>query len=435
MGCPKILVVGGGAGGLELATRLGRSLGKSKKAEIHLIDSSNTHLWKPLLHEIAAGSLDTGTHALSYRAQAHNHHFQFHLGRMQQLDQANKRITLEPLLDEEGRTILGQRSLEYDYLVLAVGSQTNDFNTLGARDYCYFLDSTDQAERFHQHLLNRFLHANSQQAPESGPRLTIGIVGGGATGVELAAELYQASEQLAAFGLTNLSPESIKVVLIEASDRILPHLPERISTSAKDELSRLGVEVKTHTRIAEVLSAGFLTAEEEFIRCDMMVWAAGVKAPKFLSEIGLPTNRIQQVEVDQSLRVQGQERIFALGDCAACPQPDGRFVPPRAQAAHQQASTLFKSLKRLINNAEEQPLPFVYHDHGSLVSLSRYSALGNLMGNLSSGSMTVEGKLARLMYISLYRMHLRALHGFWRTLLITLSERMHRSVKPRLKLH
>src|SRR5690606_23274616 len=152
-----ILIVGGGAGGIELATRLGRTLGKRGQARITLVDANLTHIWKPLLHEVAAGSLNSSEDELNYVAQAKWNHFKFQPGRMCGLDRARKAVLLAAKHDENGVELVPQREIAYDTLVLAVGSKTNDFGTLGAAEHCLFLDSRDQAERFHNLLLNQYL--------------------------------------------------------------------------------------------------------------------------------------------------------------------------------------------------------------------------------------------------------------------------------------
>jgi NADH dehydrogenase len=180
----RILIVGGGAGGLELATRLGKTQGKRGAAHITLVDANLTHIWKPLLHEVAAGSLNAHDDELNYVAQAKWNHFQFQLGRMSGLDRTAKQIQLSATLDEAGHELVPERSLNYDTLVIAVGSNTNDFGTVGAAQHCLFLDSREQAERFHQQLLNHYLRAHAGSENE---KISVAIVGAGATGVELAA--------------------------------------------------------------------------------------------------------------------------------------------------------------------------------------------------------------------------------------------------------
>ena len=141
----KIVIVGGGAGGLELATQLGKKLGRGKKAKITLVDRNHSHLWKPLLHEVATGSLDEGVDALSYLAHARNHDFQFQLGSVMDINRESKTITLAELRDEKGELLVPERKLPYDTLVMALGSTSNDFNTPGVKDHCIFLDNPHQA--------------------------------------------------------------------------------------------------------------------------------------------------------------------------------------------------------------------------------------------------------------------------------------------------
>ena len=426
----KIVIVGGGAGGLELATKLGRYWGRKKQAEIHLVDASHTHLWKPLLHEVATGALDSGIDELNYQAHGKRHGFQFQLGRMSGLDRASKTIQLAAIIDGQ-EEILPQREVSYDQLIIALGSVTNDFGTKGAADHCFFLDGRPQAERFHQKLLNQFLKANGQDAPEA---LSIAIVGAGATGVELSAELYNTTESLARYGMSQLKTDKLNVNLVEAGSQILPALPKRISNAAKRELEKLGVNVLTETMITEVTENGFITADGQHIDAKLKVWAAGVKAPDFLNNIdGLESSRANQLMVNDYLQTTQDADIFAIGDCSFLRQADGTSVPPRAQAAHQQASHVFKVLKALASN--KTPPKFQYHDKGSLVSLSRYSTVGSLMGNLTQGSMMIEGRIARLVYVSLYRLHQIALHGYFHTVLLSLVGHINKVIRPRLKLH
>lgn len=430
---PRILVVGGGAGGLELVTRLGRSLGKSKKALITLVDANMTHIWKPLLHEVAAGSLDSSGDELNYVAQAKWNHFQFQLGAMSGLDRDQRVIRLDAIKDEHGEELIPPREIAYDYLVLAVGSNTNDFNTQGAAEHCLFLDTREQAERFHRMLLNQYMKAQASSEGQISEKINVAIIGAGATGVELAAELHHAARLLQAYGLNRIRPEDLHINLVEASSRVLPALPERISEPVTDTLKKLGVHLHTGSPVKAVTAEGLLLANGEQIAASLKVWAAGIRAPGFLANLGLETNRINQVVVHTTLQTTDDERIFAFGDCAACPTgEEGKTVPPRAQAAHQQATLLAKNIKRLL---EGKPLQeYVYRDYGSLISLSTFSAVGNLMGNLT-GNVMLEGKLARWFYVSLYRMHQMALYGVPRTLMLMLSDRVGSSTAPRLKLH
>lgn len=432
----EIVIVGGGAGGLELATRLGDKLGRKKRARITLIDASPSHLWKPLLYEVAAGSLDSYAERLEYLAQGHWHHFTFRLGRMDGLDRARQEVSVAPTVDDDGVQIIPRRSFHYDTLIIAVGSVGNDFGVPGVKAHCIMLDTPEQAREFHRNHINACLRANTQTETVAPGQLTVGIVGAGATGVELAAELHDTTRELSAYGMDQIDPDkSLKLLIVEASDRILPGLPPRLSAAAAERLAELGVEMHTNERIVEVRADGMLTADGKLIPASMMVWSAGIKAPDFLKDIdGLETNRINQLMVRPTLQTTRDDNIFAFGDCAACALPDGKgFVPPRAQAAHQQASMLAKSICRRFRG---KPLPeYVYRDYGSLVALGRFTPVGNLMGTLTGGSIMIEGTLARLVYWSLHKMHEIALHGWIKTSLTTYAHFISTPTRARIKLH
>ena len=431
------VIIGGGAGGLELAIKLGRYVSKMNKRgtlpkrSVVLVDQNRTHIWKPLLHEVAAGSLDPDIDGVDYLSLGKKSGFSFHLGKMVALNRDEKTITLEPLKDDDGKVVLPSRELGYGKLIFALGSITNDFGTPGAAEHCIFLDSPKSAQRFHTKLLNEFLKL---QANESMHTLEISIVGAGATGVELSAELYKTKELLQSYGYHHLTANRLKVRIIEAGPRLLPALPERIAQNTSKELQKLGVEIMMSTAVAKADEKGLYTKDGNFIPSNMSVWAAGIKAPAFLQGLGeLETNKINQLVVNLQLQSVSDENIFALGDCAHCIMPDESKVPPRAQSAHQMASHLFNNIK--LADANKALKDYKYVDYGSLVSLSTYSTIGSLMGNLTKGSMFIEGRLARMVYISLYRMHQLVIYGKAKTLLFMLVNRINRKLRPNLKLH
>lgn len=429
-----VVVVGGGAGGLVLATRLGDRLGKRGRARITLVDAALSHVWKPLLHEIAAGTLRAEIDSTDYLAQARAHHFAFALGRMIGLDRKRREIVLDAITEADGTEVVPGRRLAYDTLVLAVGGVLNDFGVPGVSEHALYLDTPAQAERIHQRVFNLLLRGHADATSSPARPLRFAIVGAGATGVEFAAELCQATRQMVKYGLSGIDAQKdIRIVLIEAAPRVLPALPERLQEATERELHGLGIEVRTGEQVAEVVSDAVRTSGGEAIPADLVVWAAGVKGPAFLADLdGLEVNRLNQLVVDQTLRTTRDEHIFALGDCAACPQPGSEGpVPPRAQAAHQEAYRLARSLARRLEG--KTLLPFVYKDYGSLVSLS-HSTIGNLMGNLFK-SITIEGRIARLAYVSLYRKHQLALHGLVWVALTTVSDLVQRRIRPHLKLH
>ena len=433
---PRIVIVGGGAGGLELATRLGNALGRRGRARVTLIDKARAHLWKPLLHEVAAGSMDVGKHELDYLAQSHWHGFRYRVGEVTGLDRARQEVHVGAVFDEDGTQVTAPRAEGYDVLVMAVGGVTNDFGTPGVAAHACMLDTAAEAARFHRRLVNACIRAHAQGEALRPEQLNFAIVGAGATGVELAAELHKTTRELVAYGLDRIDPDKdIRLAVIEAAERILPALPERIALATQQLLLDLHIQVLTQARVAEVVADGVRLADGRKIPAELTVWAAGVRAPAFLKELGgLETNRLDQLVVRPSLQTTRDDRVFAFGDCAAAPWlgTEG-MVPPRAQAAHQQATHLARELRRYL--AGEPVRPFQYRDFGSLISLGRYSTVGSLMGALIGGSVVVQGLFARFMYVSLYKMHEYALHGFTKVALDTLARLITRRTEPHVKLH
>ncbi|MCJ2032687.1 NAD(P)/FAD-dependent oxidoreductase [Methylobacterium sp. J-068] len=432
----RIVVVGGGAAGLQLATKLGEKLGRPGKAHVTLVDRARTHIWKPLLHEVAAGSLDVGHHAVDYLHHAHRHNFRYRIGEMTGLDRAKRVIHLAASHDTEGREVTPVREIGYDTLVMAVGSTTNDFGTPGVKENAIALDTQGQAVRFHQRLVNGMLRAHTQPGPVRPGQLHVTVIGAGATGTELAAELHRTTRHVAATGLDRIDPaKDLKITLVEAAGRILPAVPERLSRDVMVLLDKIGVEVRTGARVTEVRADGVQLADGGFIPSELVVWAAGVKAPPFLHEIGgLETTRNNQLVVTPTLQTTRDPDIFAMGDCAYLVEKGSDTpIPPRAQAAHQQATHLIKIIP---DKMAGRPLkPFKYRDFGSLVSLGEYSTVGNLMGFIKGKNMFIAGLFARMMYRSLYKMHEQALHGTVKTTLDAVARALTRRTESRVKLH
>jgi NADH dehydrogenase len=427
----RIVVVGGGAGGLELVVRLGRKYRRDPATEVVLIDKNPTHIWKPLFHEVATGSLNSSHDEASYRMLAKRNAFKFVLGRVTGIDLGQSAITLASVADVDGNEMMPVRRIAYGSLAVAVGSLSNDFGIPGVREFSRQLDSREQAERFQSNFAARLHRVNAQRDADA--KLSVAIVGGGATGVELAADMHNVVQRLREYGFEDFSPERLVVTVIEATPGLLPRLPDRIGVSVARELERIGVTVRCATRVAEVRKDAVVTSDGEEIPADISVWAAGVRAPRWITDCGFPTDRLGRIEVDPDLSVKGHPSVFAIGDCCACYAADGSEVPPRAQAAHQMASVAARNIRA---QRDEKPLKaFTYRDFGSLVSLSKFSTIGNLMGNLVRGTVFIEGWIARMVYLSLYRMHQATIFGPLSAILIMLGDRIYKSTRADVKLH
>ena len=421
-----IVIVGGGAGGLELATQLGERFGRKKKAKITLIDQNLTHIWKPLLHEIAAGSLNPHEEQTNYFAHAEKHDFEFILGTLINVNKDQKQITISPpQLSKEHTPVI--QSLSYDTLILAVGSVSNDFGTEGVRENCHFLDSRKQADIFQQDLFHLYIEAQNQATERA---LNIGIVGAGATGVELAAELIETTKNFYRYGLKKINPKQVKITLIEASDRILPALNEKTAAHSAKQLKKMGIDVLTEHKVQKVDESNVYFSNGEVLHSDITVWAAGVKAPKILETLhDFKRDKINRLMVYATLQTQTDPNVFAFGDCANC-QLDARQPPlgPRAQVASQQATFLVDAMAARIASTP-QPM-FSFNDKGSLVSLSRNQAVGELLGDVS-----VQGFIAKTMYVSLYRLHQANIHGYTQAGMLTMKDFLTRRVRPKIKLY
>ncbi|MEC4718615.1 NAD(P)/FAD-dependent oxidoreductase [Noviherbaspirillum sp. CPCC 100848] len=424
-----IVIAGGGAGGLELATRLGDCLGRQGRARIVLVDRSPTHFWKPLLHTVASGKRDPQVHEVQYAAQASEHGFEFVCGEVLDVDRRRKTVSLGAYRDAGGNEILPPRTVAYDRLVLAFGAVTNFFNIPGAAEHSMTLDSVWEAEHFRKRFLSGCMQAGSRHAA-----LNIIIVGGGATGVELAAELVHAVRELARYNVHALDPErDVHISILERGELLLPHLNPRLSRRAARHLVSLGIAVRTSTTVARVEHDAVVDAEGTRHPSDMTLWAAGVEGPEVCATMGLALNRLGQVIVTPSLQTLEDRDIFAIGDCSSyvCPSK-GAAVPPRAQAAHQQAMYLAEILSA---KPESELPPFRYRDYGSLVSLGPFAAVGSLLCSNPEREMLLGGVAARVLYGLMYQKHVMALHGFLRMAAQSLAHWLRGKVTPSVKLH
>ncbi len=371
-----------------------------------------------MLPTVAAGTRDGTPTRVTYLAHACRNGFEYQAGRMCGLDRARREIVLGEMEAPDGSRLLGERRVPYGALVLALGSQADDACLPGVRDVCHFIDSEPQAEAF-----NAAMRGEALRSVVNDDALRVVIVGGGTTGVELAAELSRTFALAAGYGDPKIC-ERLKLTLVERGPRVLGAFPSDVSASTQAQLERLGFRVLTDTRIVCADRDGFYRDDGQLIPGDLLVWAAGVKAPDFLQGIGgLATNGANQIVVRATLQTAQDERIFALGDCASMtPAQGGRPLPPTAQVATQQAAHLGRHLGAWLEGRAIPP--FVYRDPGARVSLSGYNAFGALgrFGFFKGG--IVRGQFAQWSHAMLYRRHQHALHGFARATVLLGAEKL-----------
>ena len=430
----QIVIVGGGAAGLGLARKLGKRYGRDKH-DIILIDRNRTHVWKPLLHEVAAGSLDPNLDEVGYGGHAARWGYRFFNAGLESIDREARIVKTAPLLDDQGEIVVDRHSIRYDYLVLSMGGVSNDFGIDGVREHAMFLEDRAQADRFRQTLLNACLRVNEKLQAGDDATLPICIVGGGATGVELSAELVNSAKALQSYGLETFDDSAIQLTLLEAGPRLLPALDEEIAGNVEEELRQLGVDVRTGAMVSKVEKGQVHIKDSDTITAHMILWAAGVRGDQDVRDMSdLELTNMDKFVVRPTLQTTADDRIFAIGDCASCTLPgDERPIPPRAQSAQQMADCVLENLDRLQRDTTLKD--FVYNDRGSLVSLSRFATVGSLMGNLVGGKMAIEGRIARAAYMSLYRMHQLNVHGWFRGVLQIIGSKINKATRPAIKLH
>ncbi|KIE63888.1 NAD(P)/FAD-dependent oxidoreductase [Candidatus Riesia pediculischaeffi] len=416
-----IIVVGGGVGGLELVTRLGNSLGKSKIADIILVDRYHSHIWKPILHEVASGSINTNLKSISYFNHAYKNYFQFYLGELQDVDKERKTITISTMICRRDGKIF-KKELKFDILVIALGSISNDFSIEGVKKYCIFLDNLEQANLLRNKMINLFI-AKSSKREHKFDEMKIAIVGGGATGIELCAELLNTLHYLNKYKFEGYNNYQLKIYLLEAENRILPSLSESISQDVHNELEKIGISVLTKTKVNKVSQSELQTSSSKKIHADLIVWAAGIKVQDFIKRIdGISTNRINQIIVQPTLQSISDDTIFAIGDCAFLQEDKGGYVPPRAQAAHQMANICYKNILSMLERKKLKK--YLYKDRGFLISLSKFNTVGSIFVDSINKEIPVCGKIARILYLSLYRRHQVTIQGLIRTGLSIVSDNL-----------
>ncbi|MGS0675621.1 NAD(P)/FAD-dependent oxidoreductase [Shewanella sp. 125m-1] len=399
----RIVIVGGGAAGLEIASMLGRSV--NSQDEVILVEGETHHYWKPRFHEITAGTFDTDLDSLCYFSHGAKNGYMHYQAWMTDVNRAAKKLTVRK---PNGET----DTLDYDYLIIAIGAISNDFATQGAKEHCLFLDTPEQA-RDSWHKISSLLR--------SGKDCSINIVGAGATGLELAAELAKVSAELS----ENPYAAWLNINLIEAADRVLPNGPVKMSEQALLRLEKYQINVMLNTRIASVEADRMLTSDGLVLNADVQFWAAGIKAPDWLKEIGgLQSNSLNQLVVEQTLVTTFDSSIFALGDCAAIPQADGSQVPPKAQAANRAAVHLAKNLVALLDG---KPLkPFVYNDGGMVVAIGHNFAISTMMND----RLILKGRLVRRLYDTIFRLHQKTVSGYLTISRLIIFKRLKCLFKP-----
>lgn len=421
----KIVIIGGGIAGLGLAIKLGKKLKNKKKYEIILVDKQKGHIWKPMLHKIASGNINYNYEIVSYLFHAKKNNFSFILGKMIKINRKEKHVIIQEKHNKKEKT---ENKIKFDILIIAIGSVTNDFNIPGVINNCLFLDNQKQANNFYKKMLNKF-----KENLIKNKKTKIAIVGGGLTGVELSTEILNTINKLEKYKFYKINKKKISITIIESENNILPKLPFKISKIIHKNLEKLGIYIKTNTKIKKIENKTVETELKEKIKFDIITWTTGIKISDSMKNIGgLITNKNNQLIIKKTLQTKTDKNIFAIGDCASYEEENK--IQPRAQNAHQMTKTCYKNIILLINKSKKLK-KYKYKDYGYLISLSSFKTIGIFHKILFLKEIILNGKIAELIYISLYKIHLINIHGFIKTILIILTNIINKKIKPKLKLY
>ena len=366
-GQKHVVIVGGGFAGLKAARLLGAA-----DFQVTLVDRRNHHVFQPLLYQVATAVLNPSDIAAPIRRIVRGKNVTVLLGEVTAIDLAEKKVRLGP--DE----------IAYDYVVIATGSTHSYFGHDDWARHAPGLKSIEDALEMRKRIL--FAYEAAEREPDPDRRqewLTFVVVGGGPTGVELAGALAEISRVSLAHDFHNFDPRQAKVVLVEGLSRLLTAYPEKLSVKAKRSLERLGVGVRTDTRVTEVQDNG-VRAGKEWIASRTVLWGAGVAASPLARSLGVPLDRAGRVAVTPELTVPGHPHAYVVGDLATLVQ-DGLAIPSVAPAAMQQGTHAGKNIIRAARGLA--PTPFRYWDRGSFAVIGRGAAVGDALGLEMSGAL------------------------------------------------
>jgi len=381
-GKPHVVIVGGGFGGLEAARTL-----RDAPVRITLIDKMNHHLFQPLLYQVATAGLSPADIAAPIRNI---------LRKQQDVDVIMAEVTG---VDKAAKLVLmGDRSIKYDYLILATGARDGYFGHDDWAQYAPGLKTIPQATDIRRRILLAFEHADTtEDEAERKALLTFVLVGGGPTGVEMAGAIGELAHKALAADFRHIDPRMARIVLIEASPRILSGFDEDLSHKSRAALQRLGIEVREGQRVECIDAEGVVVAGER-IASKTVIWAAGVRGSAAGEWLGVEVDRAGRVKVLDDCRIPNYPEVFVIGDTMTMEQ-DGKPLPGVAQVAIQQGKYAANAIIRKLNH-ESGPGPFKYHDKGSLATVGRAFAI------MQSGKVKLSGFIAWLAWLVIHIMFL-----------------------------
>jgi NADH dehydrogenase len=359
---PSVVVVGAGFGGLRAARALKRA-----PVDVLLVDRHNYHLFQPLLYQVATAGLEPEEIAKPVRAVLRGQrNFDFRLAQVTGVD-----FTARELATDDG-------PIQYDYLILATGAAANFFGLKGVEQFGLTLKDIPDAVRIRNHVLSCFEEAMFEpDAERRRALLTFVVVGGGPTGVEMAGSLSELIRLVLVKDYRRLDLKDVRILLLEAGNRLLAGFPERLSAAAANTLWKKHVEVRHGALVTDYDGRAATLKSGEVVPARTLIWAAGVQAAPLVKALGVPTAHLGRVNVEPTLQLAGHAEVFIIGD-AAYLEAQGPSLPMMAPVAIQMGETAAHSIRRLVAGAPA--VPFVYKDPGSLATIGRNAAVARIHG-------------------------------------------------------
>ncbi len=421
----RVLILGGGAGGLELASQLA---GKDGVA-VTLVDREMTHLWKPRLHEFAAGTVSSTLAEISFYMLARMRGFHFEQGEVRAIDRAGARVELGPMRDEDGRELAPARFLPYDLLVVALGGVTPDFGVEGVAENAVRLDGPEDAEDFRTRFAGTMIRARASGMPAE-----VVIVGSGATGTELAAHLRNSETGFLARGMEEAPGKLLGITILESAPVVMPGIDDALRAKLVERLKQLDIKTVTDAKIAAIEPDAVRSESGERWPADVAVWAAGLVGHPLLKKLSdFEMDDKGRIKVDRTLRSTVDERVYVMGDAASVtPKGADKPLPPTAQAAAQEADYLAETIPVLLRG---QPVePFEFRNRGRLVSVGRAGTVGRV-GSGFGDDFLIHGQFATAAYNALQRQHQWKVLGRLRGTVAIFADMLSPAKGPALKLH
>ncbi len=387
----KVLVVGGGFGGFTASKQICELIKEREDVGVLVVAKDNFFTFWPMVAGIVSSDIDSRNVAQPLRRALITAGASFRRATLRKIDPENNTVTVD-----------GGVEFPYDHLVVALGGLPNFFGIPGVQEHSLTMRGIEDAEKVRNRVIERFEEVSLMRGEVPESKLTFVVIGGGATGVETASEIYNLVHEALEPDYPNIDPHRVRIFLLEAMDHILPELDPSLRRAARTRLVNQRIEVQTGAMAEEITADCVKLKGGETIPTENVVWTAGNRPNVAIEDLGdLPVDERNGINVDEYLRVQGYHNIWAIGDCAAIPDANsenGQVIPPNAQAAVQEGKALAKNIVAAIDGREDELEPFEYKPLGQLVELGSDFAVNEVMGVRFTG--TLAAIFWRLAYLT-----------------------------------